>query len=388
MRSIMIIRIVLVLLISGLTTQKASTQVSASLNGYISNMQSVMFEDVDGQWITDNLVHNRINFATYFGSHLTFKLEIRNRFMYGETVKYFPAYAKMFDNDNGWQDMSWNLVSDTSFIINSSVDRLFLDFNYGRFQLTLGRQRINWGMNYVWNPNDIFNAYSFFDFDYVERPGSDAVRLQMYINSTSSIELVGKLDQNDKWSLASLLRFNLWETDFQFLGGLLNEDEYVIGTGFSGNIGPVSLSGELTYLDPFKENDPLSSAFIGGLGLSYNTPFNLFIQFEYLYNQASKQSNIESFNDFYYRNLTVRDLSIAPHTFFTNFSYPFTPLINLGISGMYFPKLNGLFVGPSLDLSLRNDLDLSFFIQHFEIDFSKSVEQKASLGFLRLKWNF
>ena len=384
----MIMRFVIILLLSCLSIQQTTAQVSASLNGYASNMQSVMFEDIDGQWISDNLVHNRINFATYLGSYFTFKLEIRNRFMYGETLKYFPAYADLIDKDNGWQDLTWNLVNDTSFIINTSIDRLFLDFNLGRFQLTLGRQRINWGMNYVWNPNDIFNAYSFFDFDYVERPGSDAVRLQMYINSTSGLELVGKLDQNNKWSLATLVRFNLIETDFQFMGGLLNEDEYVIGTGFSGNLGPLSLSGELTYLDPFKENDPRSSAFIGGLGVGYNTPFKLFIQLEYLYNQASENSNISSFSDFYYRNLTVRDLSIAPHNFFANLSYPVTALVKLGVSGMYFPKLNGLFVGPSLDLSLKNDLDLSFYIQHFEIDFSKNIEQKASLGFLRLKWSF
>ena len=35
-------------------------------------------------------------------------------------------------------------------------------------------------MNLVWNPNDLFNAFSFVDFDYEERPGSDALRIQKY----------------------------------------------------------------------------------------------------------------------------------------------------------------------------------------------------------------
>ncbi|MCD6346024.1 MAG: hypothetical protein J7L96_01255, partial [Bacteroidales bacterium] len=205
---------------------------------------------------------------------------------------------------------------------------------------------------------------------------------------TSSLEIVSKLNRNNELSLAGLVKFNFIGTDFQFLGGLLDENEFVAGAGFSGNIGPISLSGELTYLDPTDDNDPRTSVFIGGIGASYNTPFNLFIQVEYLYNQAAEHSDMTNFNDFYYRNLTVRDLSLAPHTLFSSFSYPITPLLNLGVSGMYFPKLNGIFLGPSLDLSLRNDLDLSFFVQYFQIDFDGGSEQKASLGFLRLKWSF
>ncbi len=378
----------LIILILALSAFPAKSQLGASLNGYVSNMQSVMFENLDGQWISDNVLHNRLNFKGYLGSHANLTIELRNRMLFGETVKYFPGYDDLISIDRGWVDLSFNLIADSSFIINTSIDRIYVDFSFGKLQTTIGRQRINWGMNFVWNPNDIFNSYSFFDFDYVERPGSDAIRAQYYLNATASFELVGKINQAEKWSLAALLKFNLAGTDFQVLGGTLNEEEYVIGGGFTGNIGPVSLSGELTYLDPINESSSNESALLGGFGLSYNTPFNLYLQAEYLYNEAAEHSTITSFNDFYYRNLTLRDLSMSPHTFFANLSYPLNPLLNLGVSGMYFPKLNGIFMGPSCDLSLRNDLDISFFLQYFEINFSDSHEQKATLGFLRLKWSF
>ena len=129
-----------------------------------------MFEKINGPWTIDNLFHNRLNFKAGYGSHLNASLEVRNRLLFGETVKYFPGYSQMIGQDRGWADFSWNLASDTSFILNTSIDRVFIDLNFGKFQATIGRQRINWGMNYVWNPNDIFNAYSFFDFDYVLRP--------------------------------------------------------------------------------------------------------------------------------------------------------------------------------------------------------------------------
>ncbi len=369
-----------------LTCYRAPAQVS--VNGYISDMQSVMFEKIDRPWTIDNLFHNRLNFKAAMGCQANAVVEVRNRFLFGETVKYFPGYDEMIGRDRGWLDMSWNLFSDTSFILNTTIDRAYIDLNMGKLQATIGRQRINWGMNYVWNPNDLFNAYSFFDFDYVERPGSDAIRLQYYFTPSAHLELVGKMNSNDQFSYAGLFRFSLAGYDFQVLGGQVDEKEIVAGGGFSGYIGPVSLNGEITYLHPRKTATQPDAAVIAGGGLSYLTPFKLNIQFEYLYNQAASQTDVTSFTDFYYRNLTVRDLSIAPHTLFANFSYPVTPLFNAGLAAMYFPKLNGFFAGPSLDLSLRGDLDLSFILQHFTVEMQEGAEQKATLGFLRLKWSF
>ena len=46
------------------------------------------------------------------------------------------------------------------------------------------------------------------------------------------------------------------------------------------------------------------------------------------------------------------------------------------------------YAGSSFDLSLRDDLDLSFILQYFSVELQENQEQKATLGFLRLKWSF
>ena len=33
-----------------------------SLNGYITNMQSFLFQKFNGDWTSDNIIHNRLNF--------------------------------------------------------------------------------------------------------------------------------------------------------------------------------------------------------------------------------------------------------------------------------------------------------------------------------------
>jgi hypothetical protein len=381
--SVILISIFSVLVIPAMAQVKPSFKVS----GYLSNMQSVMYEDIHGQWISDNLFHNRLNFNASFGSIANFSVEMRNRLIFGETVKYNPDYSALVDRDQGWIDMSRNILSDTSYILNSTVDRAYADFTIGKLQATIGRQRINWGLNYIWNPNDIFNNYSFFDFDYVEKPGSDALRLQYFINATSSTELVIKINSQGEWSAAGLWRLNWAGTDFQFLSGLLNEKELVVGSGISGYLGPVSINAEITHLRPIKESINIKPATVGGVGLSYNSPFNLFLQFEYLYNSSAGNLQLTNFSDFYYRDLSIRELSIAPHSFFTSLSYPVTHIWNLGLAGMVFPKISGIFLGPTMDLSLRADLDLSFYWQYFSLAFQEST-QKINMAFLRLKWSF
>ena len=71
-----------------------------SLDGYLTNMQSFMFQNINGSWNIDNLIHNRLNFKWNNKSD-NFKaaLELRNRLIIGESVSTIPEYAKMIDTD-------------------------------------------------------------------------------------------------------------------------------------------------------------------------------------------------------------------------------------------------------------------------------------------------
>jgi hypothetical protein len=223
-----------------------------SLNGYLTTMQSAMFDSVKGTYLNENLIHNRLNFKAYFGDNITFGLELRNRIFTGDMVKSNSSYAELTGTDPGITDLSWNLANEKSILINTSVDRFWLDFNYKKFQASIGRQRINWGQTLVWNPNDIFNAYSIFDFDYIERPGSDAVRIQYYPQSSSAIEFAVKANYDNKVTAAGLYRFNRWGYDIQFLAGYFNSDDYIAGAGWSGAFGSVSFRGEATWFQSVK----------------------------------------------------------------------------------------------------------------------------------------
>jgi hypothetical protein len=355
-----------------------------SFSGYTSAMQSVTFDSLKGNFINDNLIHNRLNLKGYLGDHITFALEMRNRIFTGDAVKS-PDYAKMIGADHGVMDLSWNIADEKSFLINSTVDRYWLDLNYGKFQARIGRQRINWGQTLVWNPNDIFNAYSFFDIDYIERPGSDAIRLQYYPKSSSTVEFAVKANQDKDITAAGLYRFNKWGYDIQFLAGYVNGRDLVAGAGWSGSVGNISFRGEASWFQPADALSDSTGRGIFTIGFDKIFSSNAMALVQVMY--CNDPLRLNSFNSLYSGDLTTKDLAFSRFTLLGQYSYPITPLLTISASAMWFPDLKGYFAGPSIDYSLAENVDFSLIWQHFNSNLG-SVKTRVNLAFLRVKWSF
>jgi len=283
---------------------------SFEFKGYLSNMQSAMFEDFGKDWIIDGLFHNRLNFYWHGGEQLNASIQFRNRMMYGETLKLIPGYIDNIAKNDGLFDLSYNLISGESYVLNSTIDRIWFQYSTQGFSATVGRQRINWGQTLVWNVNDVFNTYSYFDFDYEERPGADALRLQFYPDYTSTIETAVKIDSAHRVTVAAMYRFNVFSYDIQLLAGLLSEEDYLGGIGWSGNIGGAGFRGEATYFHPKENFSDTSGMFMGSVGLDYTFPNTLMLQGEYLYSSNPYLSTY-GFLDYYSGPLTVKQLAFT-----------------------------------------------------------------------------
>jgi hypothetical protein len=356
-----------------------------TLNGYLTTMQSVMFDSLSGPFVNDNLLHNRLNFKGYINDHITFAAEFRNRLFTGDMVRSNPSYAEMTGSDQGWADLSWNILNEQSFFLNTTIDRLWVDLNYGKFQARVGRQRINWGQTLVWNPNDIFNAYSFFDFDYIERPGSDAVRLQYYPDFSSTIEFAVKADYENHITTAALYRFNKWGYDIQFLAGYVNSEDMVAGAGWSGTIGSVSFRGEASWFQPAERIFDTTGTGLFTIGFDRVFKNNSMMQMQFMY--CNNPLNLIDFSSLYSGSMLTKDLAFSKFSAFGLYSYPVTPLLNISLSAMWFPDMKGYYAGPSLDYSFAENADLSIFWQHFESKINEPGT-RVNMGFLRVKFSF
>jgi hypothetical protein len=379
--------IINIFIIAGFICQIAVSQENKpfTLNGYVSTMQSIMFDSVKGTFTNENLIHNRLNFKGYAGKNISFAVELRNRLYTGDNVESTDGYADLIGTDEGLIDLSWNIVNENSILLNTAIDRYWVDLNYGKFQARIGRQRINWGQTFVWNPNDIFNTYSFFDVDYIERPGSDAVRLQYYPGSSSALEFAIKANNDKDITTAVLYRFNRWGYDIQFLTGYVNGEDYVAGTGWSGAFGSISFRGEASWFQPVKHFSDSTGRGLFTVGFDKAFKDNSMVQLQFMY--CNDPVDFSSFGTFYTGNLSSKDLAFSKFTAFGQFSIPATPLLNLSFSAMWFPDLKGCFLGPSCDYSLAENIDLSLFWQYFQSTLN-GTSTRINLGFLRLKYSF
>lgn len=363
-------------------------------NGYISNVQSATFAEIEEPWQTENFLHNRLNLFWYPSPQWSGSIQFRNRFIYGDLVESYPGYGSLIEQDKGFINLNENLLTGDSYLLNTTIDRLWLQFTHQNFEVTIGRQRINWGHTFVWNPNDLFNTYSFFDVDYPERPGSDAIRLQYYTGFTSSIEMAAKLNAQNQMTLAGLWRFSKWNYDIQILGGLLNEQDYMAGIGWSGYIHNASFRGELTYAHPQKHFLDTSGLLILSVSTDYTLPHSLSIRLEGLYNQLPENYRFAGFEQFYYQPLSAKQLSFTKLNLFAQISYPVTPLFQTSLSGIYYPKYEGYFIGPEFTYSLSQNLETALILQSFSGTFeqapktNKKTRQSVNIGYFRFKWNF
>ena len=365
--------------------QRMNSQNPFSLNGYVTEMPSYSWMNFAGVKMDfkDNLIHNRLNFSYTPSSNFFLAAEFRNRFICGETMKMIPGYADNLNKDNGLMDLSFNVVSGNNYVLNVMLDRLWAEYILGSFQIRVGRQRINWGQSMIWNPNDIFNAYSYFDFDYLEKPGIDGLRLQYYTGNASLIEGVMKLDHNNNLTAAGRYRFNVVGYDFQLLGGWFNDEEWMLGAGWSGDIMDAGFYGECSWFIP-KDKD-LDQSLISSVGANYTFSNSLFIQGEILY--SSNLKNPGNFFDYYYKQSDVKSLSLTEWTWFASASYPVTPLLNASFSIMGFPDINSYYLGPGIDYSLLNNLTASLILQYFG-GTPNNTNSESIFGFFRLKYNF
>jgi hypothetical protein len=361
---------------------------SWTLNGYVKFLQTISFQKVNENWLTDNLVHNRLNFNWNISSNLTFNTQMRNRIFYGETVTDFPLYSTLVTGDNGFVDLSWNLFETKSVFMNVSFDKVYLNYDFWKFQVTVGRQRINWGQTFVWNPNDIFNTYSFFDFDYEEKPGSDAVRVQFYPNYSSTTELAINIDSAENLTAAALYKFNKWSYDLQFLGGWYKSSDIVLGAGFSGNLLKGGLSGEVTWFHPVDNFSDTSGTFVASLGYNYTFANSLMLEVEGLYNGYGSSNNNFDLKKYYFLQISAQKLSLTRFSFFGQVSYQITPLFKGTFSVVYNPNDNSWYIGPSLVYSLMENLEISGYAQYFTSPMPASKGGRGTFLYWRLKWSF
>lgn len=354
-------------------------------NGYVKFMQSLAFAD-NGSVLVDNLIHNRLNFAFYSKKGSTVVAQFRNRVFFGESVKSIPNYGEYVNDYDGVLPLEWLWVDNENVVANTIVDRLYYDYSSEKFQIRVGRQRINWGINTTWNPNDIFNSYNIYDFDYEEREGADAIRAQFFPNYFSSFDMAYKFTGNwDDDVFALKYKMNKWNYDFQFLGGKF-QNYVTLGTGWAGSLGLVGFKGEVTYFDSYiseKENQLSAST-----SFDYAFVNGFYVLGTYLFNSTGTNDVIDPTLPVY-DNPNAAYLMPAKHNMMFQGSYPISPIFNASVGTLYSYGINNFTLFSTLTYGLLTNLDFDLIGQFFWQETpSESFQNLGNVIYWRFKYSF
>jgi len=298
------------------------------------------------------------------------------------------AYNKLLTFDDGYVNLTKTWAEGPNGVFYTNLDRLFAALEMGKFNVRVGRQRINWGVNMVWQPNDLFNTFNYLNFNYPERPGSDAIRVQYYTGFTSSLDVAFKIDQQERSTYAGRFAFNQWNYDWQLMAGVMNQEYYMAGLGWSGAIKGAGFSGEASYYSPMMNDTAVKETLLATLSFNYTFASSLYLHASYLYNSQGTTGKAGRGFFVMMDNITALDYTLSMSQVFAQVSYALTPLIQLDMSGIINPFDGSFYLGPSVNFSLTEDISLFLIAQTFFGESGTEYGDYGQMYFARISWAF
>ncbi len=364
--------------IPGMTTERERFHFS----GYVKGMPYAGYDNLSEEITFNTIINNRLNFRYRTSERFHMSLEVRNRWLGGEVLREYGALMKeMLQHDDGLVDASHVPLTGDSWLWHLNADRFYADWRGERWQVRLGRQRINWGINMVSNPNDLFNNFSFFDFDYEERPGADALRVQYFTGDMSRLELAVSPARESRKSVAAMLYgFNHKGYDVQFIAGYFRHRS-ALGAGWAGNIRNSGFKGEVTLFNNIDNPDTMTLVLSAGFDHMFGNGMYAFA--EVLYN-GGHTGNVSLFE--LNEPMRADNLFISQYAATVSVMYPISPVLSTSLAAVVMPDIEAFYVMPNVTWSMIQNLDLAFVLQYFR--FKEMADLQHVTGYLQAKWSF
>lgn len=369
---------------SSALAQDSAAERKLRLGGYIKDLQSFYWDRDFRRLVSGDLLHHRINLKWKPAPALTAAFEVRNRIFWGDQIAANPNFSEQLKNSNELIDMSKTWANRSNFIVHSNIERLWLEWRRQRWELRAGRQRINWGITTLWNPNDIFNTYNFLDFDYEERPGSDAIKATCHLNSISGAEMAIAASDDRHKSIGAIRLFtNRWNYDFQLISGWYKTG-FIAGAGWAGSIKQAGFKGELMYFAPERDSAGLLNL---TMELDYVFKKGWYVNVGGLLNTRGIDGPVADWSKFNF-NLSAKNILPVKWAASATLSKEITPLFSANLSVVFAPGARLLLLLPGLKYNLAANLDVDLVWQSFFADVGGSFDGIAHNAFLRLKWSY
>ncbi len=229
---------------------------------------------------------------------------------------------------DSYQEMSAKLILDNENTYNfktknnqnkSLIYRGYLRYSGEKHMLTLGRQRVPFGVGRIWNPIDIFNPINITSIETDERIATEALRYEYAINSLSNLDVT----LSHKKQAARLKGY----LDVADVALVLLKDEHreIIGYEIEGEFKSITLRSEGGYF-----SDTKNYRYI--IGAEYGFENSLIILTEFYHDRA----------------LHTKQLAL-------NLNYQYSALLNMNFLTLKNFQNSAIMIAPSFSYSLSDE---------------------------------
>ena len=325
-----------------------------SIQGYVKQLSVIAFNKNFTRSNSNNFLHHRMNINYLPADEIKCVAELRNRFFWSDSIRFLGR-----------------------------LERLSAEFSKSKWNIRIGRQRVNWSMATTWNPNDLFNAYNFLDFDYEERPGIDGFRIQYSISDLSDLQMVYARIAGRKDVFAARYFFNRSRYDIQATVAWYS-GRPALGMGWAGQIQNSGFRGEVqyyfnsaTYPSRLNATAEIDHVFAPGWYLNYGM----------LYNNRGLNQPVADFKEV---DLNISSENLMPGRWSSTVGLrkEISPLWSFHCTSVYSPGMNLLILIGSTKYSLSTDLEVDLTGQSFYATTASAFQAVQHVFFLRLRWSY
>jgi hypothetical protein len=320
------------LLLVGLYISNLYSQVDYSFSGYvvdlpvysINNGELAGLAGIDKYQFT-NLARFRLRPEVYFTSTTRLNIEYEIDAVYSKQNSI--SFINQSSTNRQAVNLKWTISNQDNVTITDYIDRLYLRQRFDWGNITVGRQRIAWGVGRVWSPTDLFNPINPANFGKIEKDGADAASLTYSFGNFTDLNVVyNPQDKINSSNAGFRFRTNYDKYDFALVGGYFDQ-RVIAGGDFAGNLFDAGVRGE-GIISMNKDNlNSNYTKFVFGIDNQF-TP-KLYALIEYQFNG---EGAADKFNYDLLGLINGRIINLSRNYVDENISYQLTPLFTVTLS--------------------------------------------------------
>jgi len=325
-----------------------------SIGGYYKNLFSVTESTTTNRLVYSDTQRLRLEWKMEYNDSIQTKVAFDKELVLGDYVRDpgFEAVRNMDQNKLTWLDGDRAYYDDEHVYAKYSLYRAYIKFYDPRFQLIVGKQRIDWGRCRFWSPMDLFNPISPLNIERDETVGVDAVDATIFFNSKTNLNFVyAPDDEFEDMSFGMRFFTRIYDYDMFVMAGEFKKDE-VIGACVDGYLGQAGVRGEITYTWADDGKDFIRTC----IGLEYTFKGRATVLAEYFYNGGAEDNEVDRFTADY--AFSSRVLSMKKHLFGLSLEYEITPLFDFNCYGIMDFEGESFYINPEFKYNLLTNMDL------------------------------